>query len=208
VTSEQVLDRLAEELNSVCRTATLDLSFKIGRLIVDTLYEGNIRVWAKDGARRSSYRKLAARGDLLVSPSALCRAVGVYVLCERFGGSNRWKHLSSSHLQELLPLDEASQDRLLLRAEQERWTVSQLRSEVEKLRNRKPLLSSLRMRRATRALSNLLEKHRETFSTVATEALDEKSVDCLCNAVSVLQLQLEVLREVLARYKQLSRQQG
>src|SRR5262249_42992190 len=128
--AEPLLDRVARQVNEICRCATFDLSLRIGAVIINELYDGSIELWEKEGSRRPMYRKLAARGDLLLSPSGLCRAVAVHALCERLGGRARWRHLSTSHLQEILPLDRPQQERLIQIAEAERWTVAQLRSEV------------------------------------------------------------------------------
>jgi hypothetical protein len=125
---------LAVKINEICRSATLDLAYRVGELVIQEIYEGSLEAWAEHGTRSISYRKLAHRGDLIMSPSALCRAVAVYTLCERFGGRESWRHLTASHLQEVLPLPVDQQERLLDIAEAEHWTVARLRAEVSKRR--------------------------------------------------------------------------
>lgn len=124
------LTRLANRINAICRNATMELAFKVGELVIEALYDSDIEGWLEDRGRTASFRSLASRGDLLMSPSALCRAVGVYVVAKRLDGFRRWRHLSSSHLQEILPLPPAEQNRILERAESEEWTVARLREEV------------------------------------------------------------------------------
>jgi hypothetical protein len=130
------LDGIAQRLNDICRSATFDLTFRIGQLIIQELFVGCPLLWEKHGIRSSSYRALAARGDLMLSASALCRAVGIYVLVERLGGRERWRYLSTSHFQEVLSLDVASSAKVLTSAEENRWPVSRVRSEVRTLKRR------------------------------------------------------------------------
>jgi len=134
IVDQDALDKLARRINSLYREATLDVTCAIGKLVISELYEGNVTLWGEQGTHRPSYRKLAARGDLLLSPSALCRAVAIYALCERLGDRGRWRHLTASHLQEVLGLDRSHQERLLRVADAEQWSVSRLRTEVTKQR--------------------------------------------------------------------------
>jgi hypothetical protein len=158
-TREQArLDDLTRRINALYRKATLDVACAIGKLIVDELYDGKVDVWCRDGTRRSSYRRLAARGDLLLSPSALCRAVAVHALCERLGGPTVWRHLTASHMQEVLALEGGQQERLLRAADTGHWTVSRLRAEVVKQRStrrlRRPPNFRARWPTATRFVSS------------------------------------------------------
>jgi hypothetical protein len=139
------IDSVAVAINEICRSATLDLAYRVGAVILDRLYGGNPEVWARDGTRRPSYRQLSARGDLLLSPSALCRAVSVYALCRRFDGRARWRNLSASHFQEAVPLQPLQQEALLDMANRERWTVTELRAEVARLRSVRPRQPAARL---------------------------------------------------------------
>ena len=154
------LDDVVERLNDICRTATLDLAFRVGECVIVCLFGGDPRLWGSDGARRMSYRALAARGDLALSPSALCRAVGIYVLVEQLGGPTRFRHLTVSHFQEVLPLDGASQRLLLDAAEVNRWSVARLRSEARSC-NDKPQRSRHHAKlRTMERIGGALNKHR------------------------------------------------
>ncbi len=156
---------VASRINDICRTATLDLAFRVGEIVIRELYDGSFDTWTQEGTRRPSYRKLAQRGDLLMSPSALCRAVAVYSLCERLGGRASWRHLTASHLQEVLSLPAAQQERLLNVAEAERWPVARLRAEVSKRRPTRRRTSRLRPAR-------LVERLKEFLGMVDLEVLD------------------------------------
>jgi hypothetical protein len=197
------LDRVASQLREICRTATLDLSYRVGELIIREVYDNQIKLWGQQGTRRPSYRLLAARGDLPLSPSALCKSVAVYVLSERVGGRASWKHLGASHVQEVLALDAAQQERLLQEADAQRWTVTRIRAEVSSL---KPIRRSRRrvteLVRAVGALQACLSKHRDTLTHVGSlDDVDRGLTGRLCDAVTVLKLQIEQLEQALNQYK-------
>jgi hypothetical protein len=199
---DATVEKLALTVNALCRTATLDLSFKVGEAVIGALYEGKIGLWGSVGTGRASYRKLASREDLVLSPSALCRAVGVYVLCHRLGGRATWRHLSTSHLQEVLPLDAEQQEKLVCAAEAERWTVARIRAEVTKLRE-VPRKRRDNLEQAIQALRRLLARHRETFGAVILGDLDASSARVVCDLVAMLKLQAEVLEGGLRNHRTL-----
>src|SRR5262245_38807807 len=58
---QATLDDLARRINALYGKATLDVACAIGKLVVDELYDGRVDVWRREGTRRSSYRRLAAR---------------------------------------------------------------------------------------------------------------------------------------------------
>src|SRR5438045_9779960 len=75
------IDNLAGRINAMYREATLDVTYSIGELVIKELYEGELTLWGRQGTRRASYWRLAARGDLLLRPSAVFRPVALCVLC-------------------------------------------------------------------------------------------------------------------------------
>jgi hypothetical protein len=192
------LDDLARRINALYRKATLDVACAIGKLIVDELYEGRVDVWCHEGTRRSSYRRLAARGDLLLSPSSLCRAVAVHALCERLGGPAAWRHLTASHVQEVLALEGAQQERLLRAADTGRWTVSRLRAEVVKHRVTR---SRTRRRPAKQTVEKLKAVLVEVEGTLsdgdAVRDLDSKVARELGTMLTDLESHLDGLRRLL-----------
>jgi hypothetical protein len=191
------LDDLAQRINALYRKATLDVACAIGKLIVDELYEGRVDLWCRDGTRRSSYRRLAARGDLLLSPSALCRAVAVHALCERLGGPTAWRHLTASHLQEVLALEGVQQERLLRAADTGNWTVSRLRAEAMKhrgtRRSRRP-----RAKQTVEKLKAVLAQVQGTLSDGdAVRQLDTEVVREIGSMLNDLESHLDGLRRLL-----------
>jgi hypothetical protein len=191
------LDEVARRVNEVCRSATFDLAFTIGQLIIHELYGGSICEWRRHGTARPSYRALAARKDLLLSPSALCRSVGVYVLAERLGGRQRWKHLCVSHLKEVLPLPECEQDRILEVAEREAWTVSELRERLSlaRGRTRDDRRSGTLLRGLRRVHSQLCDRVKALEATAAC-ALKSAERTELEQLIDSLNEQLALLRRV------------
>ncbi len=192
------LGRLAQRINAIYRGATLDVACAIGQLVIQELFQGNVAIWGHEGTRRPSYRMLAARGDLLLSPSALCRAVAVYALCERLGGRENWRHLTASHLQEVLALEMAQQERLLRSADAERWTVSRLRTEVSRQRPDARRGRARALAKTVRDLKTLLfERHERLVDARAVAELDGRTADELRETVTLLRSRLEELDELL-----------
>ena len=184
------IDNLAGRINAMYREATLDVTYSIGELVIKELYEGELTLWGRQGTRRASYRRLAVRGDLLLSPSALCRAVAIFVLCQRTGGRGSWRHLTASHLQEVLALEAPQQENLLHAAEAEHWTVSRLRAEVQK---RRPNASRSKRPPIMRALAKL-------------RALLDDNQGILTDADSFRQLNEDAARECRATLAEVSSQ--
>jgi hypothetical protein len=193
------LERLAQRINAMYRQATLEVTYSIGELVIGELYNGSISLWSQHGTHSLSYRKLAARGDLLLSPSALCRAVAIYALCERMGGRPAWRHLTASHLQEVLALESSDQEHLLVAADAEHWTVTKLRDEVRK---RRPVGGRSRKRSLLKTVGKLrefLERHQTTLTDVsALNELDPVTVGELRAQMAELVSQLGSLNRVLA----------
>lgn len=132
---ERIMDTVVRELNEAFRGGTMDLHLKMGQVIINRLYAGDLSAWRAHGPKEVSFESLAARTgrDLLVSASSLYRAVALFELTERLGVS-KWKSLGVSHLRAVLGLADQQQRPLLAAAEQGEWTVERLETEVSKLR--------------------------------------------------------------------------
>jgi hypothetical protein len=204
------IDHVAVQLKEICRTATLDLCYRIGELVIREIYDNQLDLWGKQGTRRLSYRVLASRGDLPLSPSALCKSVAAYALSERLGGRARWRHLGASHVQEVLSLEASEQDRILRVAESERWTVARIRSEVSAVKpTRRIHQSEARFRRSVGALRACISKHQRTLASLdALEGLDPEVAGQFCDAVAFLKLQVHELEAALGRYKEMKQRSG
>jgi hypothetical protein len=120
------LDALVVQLNELQRTATLEHSLRVGRLIVSEVYGGELRHWRADG-EHVSFRQLAARTqvDLKMSATSLFRAVALYDLCSRLP-MELWRDFGAGHLRAVLGLSENQQVRLLSAAKVNDWTAREL----------------------------------------------------------------------------------
>ena len=192
------LDEVTRRINEASRRATFDLALEVGEIIVRELYEGNLALWGQHGTRCMSYKELAARSDLLMSPSALCRAVGIFALCERHGGRARWPNLSLSHLQEVLALEPAQQQLFLGAAQTERWTVSRLRAEIAKQRPRDRRGRRRSLAKTVRELKVFLSDRRSClFDARGFSRLDDVTARELGQAIGLLRDDLERLEKLL-----------
>jgi hypothetical protein len=134
--------------------------------------------------------------DLLLSPSALWRAVAVYELCERFGGRSRWEHLTASHLKEVLSLDGPDQERLLNAAQTQGWSVSRLRAEVIQQRSKGERRARRVLLKHVRNLKKTLTARR--FMEAATIGqLDSTTEEELRETMTLLQERLECFHKLL-----------
>jgi hypothetical protein len=134
--SDQIIDSLVAELNELHGQATLEVALKMGAIIVNRFYGGDMRAWREHRAKEASFRKLAARADrdLSVSATTLYRAVALYELTQRLhiGGHSS---LSMTHLRAVVGLPEPAQESLLELAQTERWPVERLEREARRIRS-------------------------------------------------------------------------
>jgi hypothetical protein len=131
-TSDRV-DRVVAELNTICRTATLDFALAVGRSVIEGCYRGDLQAWRLRGVKSASFRKLARHPNLPMSAASLYRCVAIFELSQRLG-STQWAHVSTSHVRVVLPLCPAEQLRLLEAAETNHWTVRRLHEEAARVR--------------------------------------------------------------------------
>ena len=133
---EAALQEVIETLNSYQKEAGFSFARQVGALLIERLYGGDLKGWRSRGAKDSSFRHLAEKGEegkLLLSASALYRCVALVELEARLGFSN-WKHLSLSHVRLVFGLPEGDQEKLLLQGEDRRWTIDQMEKQAESLR--------------------------------------------------------------------------
>jgi hypothetical protein len=132
------LEELAARLTQQGKDASVEQALEIGKLVLDTLYAGDLVAWRSRAAKAHSLRALARRDDLSVSSSALYRAVALYELAQNLGGLARWSTLGISHLRLVLGLPMPEQRRLLDAAVRSAWTVAELEREAVATRKRGP----------------------------------------------------------------------
>src|SRR5262249_24428641 len=87
------VDTLVAELRQLYVDAGLKLSVKMGRLIIDRLYGGDMTKWQSRGRKDASFRKLERHPDLPFRASTLSRAVSIYALAQRRTDLLEFNHL-------------------------------------------------------------------------------------------------------------------
>jgi CheY-like chemotaxis protein len=120
-------------INHIQKQAGLAFMLAVGRLIIDSYFDGDLGAWHQRGQKDVSFRKLAEHPDLNLKATALYYLVGSYEMFMRLGLEPSTR-LSPTHLRCCLPLPQADQARLLLRAEAEHWTVEALMERIQEER--------------------------------------------------------------------------
>jgi hypothetical protein len=180
------------ELRKLTRGASLQFALGVGRVVVDTLYEGDVAAWRSRARKNHALRVLAARTDLPLSASALYRALAIYELSQKQAGGQGWQHLGVSHLRVVLGLAEDVQAELLGRAEAEQWTVARLEREAVTLR------SGLRPSGGRKPVPRYLKSIRRIFELTSPEALEGlESTELGASEVAELTEKIEAARRRL-----------
>jgi hypothetical protein len=131
---EGVIDAFVDSLREVCHKATLELALHVGRLVIDTFYQGDVTLWRMHGKGHPSLRMLARRHDLPISPAHLYRCVAIYEISHRVPALSTWKQLGMSHVRAVIGLSQDDQKRLLESAAEGRWTAQRLEFESHCIR--------------------------------------------------------------------------
>jgi hypothetical protein len=200
--AEHVIDAVYEEIQHLHRDATLDLWNRIGALIVERFYGGELAAWRERGPKDASFRKLAARfDDSDISASRLSRMVGVHELTQRLGVASL-QHLSTTHLSALLGLPEADQKRLIEQATEKSLTTRELRDKAVAARKkasdgrgRPPLPAFVK---TINLLGRLVDDEDHAFGDLdQVDELDEEESTRLYQAVTGMKLRCEKLQKAL-----------
>lgn len=201
---DAVVDEVVETIHALTRGATVDLSIRIGGLIVEKFYGGDLATWHSRGAKDASFRRLADRlgDDGEVSAAKLSRMVGIYEMDTRLGVSAR-KHLTATHLRAVLGLPDAQQRRLLDQTESKGWETRKLEEEAAKVRKknangrgRPPLPAFVK---SIGRLGRMLEDGDALFGDLdAVEDLDADEAEELWKTVTGMKLKCEQLQKALA----------
>lgn len=129
---DDAVERVVSHLKRVCRNTSLEFALHVGSVIIHYFYGGNTETWRARGPKATSFRRLAEHPELPMSPGALYRCVALFELCDRLDAPSRWRNLGASHLRTVLGLPSELQEKILTRANNDRWTVEALDSEVRK----------------------------------------------------------------------------
>jgi hypothetical protein len=157
---DAVLERVVGALRGLARTASVELAFQVGELVVMSLYGGNIAALRERGRKEASFRRLAAHPDLPFSAATLWRSVAVYELLCKMPGLRHAKKLGLSHLHAVLSLPSPVQEHLLVEAEREGWTAERLARAADAARRKE---ASKGGRPRTPAAVRTLQEFRRRF---------------------------------------------
>ena len=128
------IERFASRLQHPQSRTSLEDVLALGKLVVDRLYDGDLEAVRRRGKKAPSFRELAKRPDLKVSPVSLYRAVAIYELSTRIGPLTQWEGMGPTHFRAILGLEEKLQLELLDKAAEQGWSVRGLEAEVAKVR--------------------------------------------------------------------------
>ncbi len=134
------IDEAVRRINALVRGNSLPIWRAVGHLVIEHCYAGDVLAWRRRRDQDVSFRELAARagtGELALSAVALYRAAALVELESRLGVST-WKHLTLSHLRAVFALPHHHQRELLLRADDEGWSVLQVEAAGRKARRDAP----------------------------------------------------------------------
>lgn len=127
---EERVRQTLRQVNALCKGTTLRFALDVGRLVVEGLYDGDLRRLRSRGQKDElAMRRLAADPDLAMSASALYRCVAIFELCGRLHRTE-WRHVSTSHLRLVLPLPPSEQERFVREAEANGWKVRELERHI------------------------------------------------------------------------------
>jgi hypothetical protein len=180
------VDRVVEQLNAVCKAATLEFALAVGKLIIDSFYSGSLLSWRDRGPKNCSFRKLANHPLLVLSPGSLYRSVAIFELCERLGVRD-WRRVSATHLRLVLALPPQQQEDLLLKVEAHDWPARRLEREVAGLAPKR-LRGGAKRRSCLRATISELSKCIDDQSSLvgASEAEVEMCTESARHYLDVL----------------------
>lgn len=154
-----------QRLGSVRRGASLGFALDVGRIVVDTLYAGDLSRWRARQRKDTALRSLSRRPDLPLSTTALYRALALYELSRREGEIG-WHELGVSHLRAVLGLPAAAQNALLAAAARDGWTVARLEREASAQR------SPARARGGRKPVATYIKSIRRIVQLTSPEALE------------------------------------
>lgn len=134
VVSMGVVNELVKKLTALTNKAGVDLSYDIGNLVVQDLFEGDVELLHKTGPKAKSLRQLLSHPRLPFNASSLTRAIKTYEILVRSPFLREMEQLGVSHFAVVQSLPPAQQDRLLTQAAEKGWTVRVLAEKAAKLR--------------------------------------------------------------------------
>ncbi len=195
---------LVRELRELYYVKGIELMLRVGELILERLYGGNVARWHARYRKDTSFRKLQEHPDLPFKASTLSRAVSMYLLSQRRPDLLQMQNVSQSHLQEVLNLEAELQDYLLGRVEDEGWSVQKLRAEVSDRAvhrsKRRGRTRALAFSKQLRSLKNVVEHRLLLKDTDQLAGLEHREAQALLETARRLCEQVEVVARLLATH--------
>jgi hypothetical protein len=197
------VDTLVEDLRKVYCGAGTMLMVRVGKLVLECLYGGDVDLWRARGRKDASFRKLAEHPQLPFSRANLARAVGIYVLSLRRPDLFELQGVGPCHLREILALDATSQDRLLTETSKNGWSVCRLHEEVGRSKgpsaSRTASMAQLAFADLLRSWRSDLENRRLLKDVDRLDRLDPREAAELLEIAKRLARQTETLIHHLGR---------
>ncbi len=172
---DSVIERTALRLRQLVCTTTMELTLKVGAVIIEDLYGGSLKAWRKRGRKCHSLRALANQPDLPMSAASIYRSVAIYELVTRARGIETFSRLGVGHFRAVLAVSTDEQLGYLRTAHEQAWTVSELehrtrpnvQAEGRPRGGRRPLHPVFRaLRTAARALDGELRERSDLGTRV------------------------------------------
>lgn len=124
--TKEIVDEVVQGLCQISRAATMEFALKVGELVFQKIYGGDIEALRRRGPKDQSFRRLASHPSLPFSAATLWRSVAIFDLVQRFPGVVQMRHLGVAHVRAILGLPGDVQERILREAESERWTKERI----------------------------------------------------------------------------------
>ncbi len=152
---ELQVESLIARLCEVPRQSSVEHAYRIGELITQELFGGDLEQLRARSGRDPVFRRLSAHPNLPVSHAGLWRAIGIYELFQRLPELRHRTQLGVTQLRAVLGLPKNVQVQLLQTAERERWTGQRIEAEAAACRASIDTRSRSNMTLFSRALKRL-----------------------------------------------------
>jgi hypothetical protein len=203
VLHDGVIEGTAAEIRDCARAAKLEFASKVGRIVLERFYGGDVAAWHSHGRKDASLRKLADRlEDAHLSASALYRCVAIHAALQALGPLEQWHRVAPTHVSLVLPLPPDDQAALLREVEENGWSVDELKQRVRatkpvKQRGR-PLVPAFA--KAIRKFQRMFSPDGEAFQELGrAEALSPEDLDDLSHELMQGREQAELLQRTIVQ---------
>lgn len=132
--SNEALDRAAARIADIRRLGSIESARRVGGIIVEEVYRGDLEMLRSRTDNEDSLRKLAAHARSNLSAATLSRAFNMFVTCGWIPGLRKPKQLEVGHLYAVLGLEGPQREKLLRPAELRRWPRAKLEAGAVALR--------------------------------------------------------------------------